>query len=409
MSIAQPPESEGGPWSYRVGWLEALPYPARSALRRWRELIGMIVGVGIALGVTMTLVAVSRGSVDYYTSDLVRAGAQLFVVAEGGTMIPVLPSDSPGTIKHGTATLARLRSLPAVTAALGFMSWPMVREQEGPRRPDAPKELVTVVGIDGDIQGFPRALALVEGRWIRAGNEVVLGTKLSSEKGLKTGDTVRLARRSFNVVGIGKLRGMGAGVMGDTVAYMDYRAFRERAEIGDVVSVVLLNTSQPQIVRERVIDMDDLTAFTTDELAMQAEEANAAGVGIRLVIVVLTLAIAALFVNSMLSHSVSERRAEFATLRAIGIPSRTVLLVVASEAVLISTAAGVVGILVSLALGGFIDRVIATSYGIESLYSADAGLFALVFAVAIGLGIVSGLLPARRATQVDPIEVLREV
>ena len=58
--------------------------------------------------------------------------------------------------------------------------------------------------------------------------------------------------------------------------------------------------------------------------------------------IVMALAIGALFVSSMLSRSVVERRLEFATLKAIGIPSLTILLVVAAEAVLVSGPGSVV-------------------------------------------------------------------
>ena len=121
-----------------------------------------------------------------------------------------------------------------------------------------------------------------------------------------------------------------------------------------------------------------------------------------------SLAIGGLFVSSMLSHSVSERRIDFATLRAIGIPARTILFTVAAEAVLITVVASTLGVVISLAFGLLINAYAAPSYGFESLYDADAGLFLLIFGLAVGLGIISGLFPARRATRVDPVEVLRE-
>jgi hypothetical protein len=46
-----------------MAWLLTLPYPVRSALRRWRGMVGMVLGVGIALGIGMTLLVVSRASV----------------------------------------------------------------------------------------------------------------------------------------------------------------------------------------------------------------------------------------------------------------------------------------------------------------------------------------------------------
>ena len=55
-----------------------------------------------------------------------------------------------------------------------------------------------------------------------------------------------------------------------------------------------------------------------------------------------------------------------------------------------------------------IDAYLAPMYGIESLYAADAQLFASVLLLALGLGLISGLEPARQATRVDPVEVLRE-
>jgi ABC-type antimicrobial peptide transport system permease subunit len=122
----------------------------------------------------------------------------------------------------------------------------------------------------------------------------------------------------------------------------------------------------------------------------------------------LALLVAALFIGSMLGRSVAERRFEFATLRAIGIPRRTILSTVGLEALLVSAVAGLVGIALSLVFGFWINAVVAPPYGIEFLFVADAGLFAQVLGLALLLGLVAGLGPARQATRVDPVEVLRE-
>jgi putative ABC transport system permease protein len=95
-------------------------------------------------------------------------------------------------------------------------------------------------------------------------------------------------------------------------------------------------------------------------------------------------------------------------MRAIGIPNRTILITIAGEALVICVAAWTVGVGVSTLLGHLINVYVAPAYGEESFYAADTRLFLIVFALALGLGVVAGLSPAREATRVDPVEVLRE-
>jgi ABC-type antimicrobial peptide transport system permease subunit len=64
-------------------------------------------------------------------------------------------------------------------------------------------------------------------------------------------------------------------------------------------------------------------------------------------------------VNTILSHSVVERRAEFAVLRATGFPSRWIVLTVAHESLLITVAAGLIAVAISLVFGMLINATLA--------------------------------------------------
>ena len=104
-----------------------------------------------------------------------------------------------------------------------------------------------------------------------------------------------------------------------------------------------------------------------------------------------------LFVSTVLNDSVAQRRLEFATLRAIGLPRRTILLTVAIEATAISVVAGVPRHPAQPVPR--VPRPIRCSrrqVGFDSLYVADPSLFLLVFVLALALGLVAGLRPARR-------------
>src|SRR5919108_2476388 len=181
-----------------LGWTMRLPYPLRNALGRWRTLLSMILGVGIALSIGMTILGVISAEMDLLTGDYERSGIGLYVSTQGGKIVARLAGESPRTIANGTNVLAAVRGWPEVQNAIGALTWTMQREQPGPRRRGEPTELVVIVGVDGEPANVPSMLVLDSGRWLRGGNEIVLGRTLAKDKGLKLGDTLRLNGSTFS-------------------------------------------------------------------------------------------------------------------------------------------------------------------------------------------------------------------
>ena len=368
----------------------------------------MIVGVAIALSIGMTLLAVISAEMDLLTGDYARSGIGLYVVAQGGKLVARLAGDTPGTIQNGSTVLAQVKGWAGVDNAVGALTWTLTRQPAGPRQRGERTELLSVIGVAGDPTSTPGLLLLDSGRWLRAPNDLVLGPTLARDKKLHIGDTLRLNGGTFTVVGVGKLRGFSSFGQ-DSIAYIPYPSLVQRAHLGNVLNVIALQTRMATEEQLRVQDLGDLSAWTPAELVDEAQRANASGVTIDWLLIVLTLAIAGLFVSTMLNHSVAERRAEFAVLRAIGVGTSWVVLTVALEALTITLAAGTLGVLISLGFGFLINTLVAPQYGFDSLYRADSSLFAGIFVLAAILGLVSGVLPARRAAVVDPVEVLREM
>ena len=96
------------------GWALRLPYPLRNALNRWRSLLSMIVGVGIALSIGMTILAVISAEMDLLTGDYERSGIGVYVSTQGGKIVARLAGDTPGTIQNASTVLAQVRSWPGV-------------------------------------------------------------------------------------------------------------------------------------------------------------------------------------------------------------------------------------------------------------------------------------------------------
>src|SRR5436190_22442855 len=127
-----------------------LPYPLRNALGRWRALLSMMLGVGIALSIGMTILGVISAEMDLLTGDYERSGVGVYVSTQGGKIVARLAGDTPGTIREASTVLAQVRGWPEVQTAIGAMTWTMERQTEGPRRRGQPSELMAVIGVDGD-------------------------------------------------------------------------------------------------------------------------------------------------------------------------------------------------------------------------------------------------------------------
>jgi putative ABC transport system permease protein len=99
--------------------------------------------------------------------------------------------------------------------------------------------------------------------------------------------------------------------------------------------------------------------------------------------------------------SVSERTEEVGLLKAVGAKQLQVLALFLAEAILLS----VVGALAGIALGWVLVQVFVAVY---PSYPASPPTWAVVsvFVVAVGVGALFGVLPARRATRLDPVAAL---
>ncbi|TBR12278.1 MAG: FtsX-like permease family protein, partial [Rugosibacter sp.] len=105
---------------------------------------------------------------------------------------------------------------------------------------------------------------------------------------------------------------------------------------------------------------------------------------------------------TMMTISVTERTAEIGLLVALGARRRIILGLFLSEAVALAAAGGVIGLL----LGVGIAQVIHLAVPVLPVHTPL--LFVLLAeTLAISIGLAAGVLPARRAAQLNPVDALR--
>jgi putative ABC transport system permease protein len=115
----------------------------------------------------------------------------------------------------------------------------------------------------------------------------------------------------------------------------------------------------------------------------------------------ISLLVGGIGIMNIMLASVLERIREIGVRRAVGATRRDVLLQFLSEAVLISVAGGVAGIVVGAGLSAGIQRFA----GIQTIVSLLS--VAIAFGVSFSVGLAFGIVPAYRAARQDPVECLR--
>ena len=145
-------ESGGSSLARPSQWPRLLefPFPVRNAVRRWRGMLGMVIGVGFALGLVLTMMGLIGTSMGQVLGDFGQSGANMYVAVNGGRLVVLKGSDTPGTIDHATAVLSKIRSLPGVRAAVGQLSWSMKQESEGPQARNQPTQFVPAMAVGGN-------------------------------------------------------------------------------------------------------------------------------------------------------------------------------------------------------------------------------------------------------------------
>ena len=106
--------------------------------------------------------------------------------------------------------------------------------------------------------------------------------------------------------------------------------------------------------------------------------------------------------------SVAERTREIGIRKALGAKERSILALFVAEAATTSALGGVIGILLGYMVSAAASPLVAVVMGDPSMtISPSPSSVMIAFGVSVGIGVLFGYLPAKRAARLNPIEALR--
>lgn len=377
-------------------WFLAL----RSLFQRPLRTLLTALGIAVAVGSTVIFLSLGEGLRQVFGTQLGTIGPELQVSygpfdATSLTAVPELP-------------LAYRDALLADAEQFGIHQVvPLLFYLRGGLSPSA-SFIFQGLPPEQDIAALYTGFKVVEGRNLRAEDGdalvAVVGKQVAERNRLALGNTLRLnPGASFEIVGIAE---SAAGLI-DNAILVPLRPLQAAIGIEDRVSFFSVKLAEPgraaEVAEALSARYPDLGFQTRADVLGVIEQGIRVSDVVRLGISVIALVVGAIAVANTVLMSVFERTREFGVIRALGAKPRFLFGLVLAEAILLSLVGAAFGVLMGRGGIALVNRVADHLIGLE-VAALTLRLVLFAVAIAITMGLVSGLLPAARAARI-PIAV----
>ena len=243
---------------------------------------------------------------------------------------------------------------------------------------------------------------------------IILGVGLAQTIGVKTGNTIFLTTsdgisKTFKVIG---LLESGSKSADKTRALISIQTARQLfSKNRSYATDVLVNTYDYNNARAVAKKISALTDYKVESWQEGNDQLVSSSLlrDILAISVSLTILIVAGFgIYNIMNMTVNEKIKEIAILKAMGFNGKDVIEIFLTQSLAIGLIGGFVGLFLGNGIVQILDIVpfkIASHNTLPVVYNAKDYILAFVFGVVITL--IAGYLPSRKASKVDPVEILR--
>lgn len=392
----------------RFSWGTLRGSPTRSAL----ILIAMAIGVSAVL----LLTSLGEGVRRYITGEFASLGTNLVIVFPGrsetagfnpSTMMGETPRDLTLDDALALRHSSNVRRIAPINVGSANVSW---RERS--------RESV-ILGSTQDLLSI-RHWEMGQGRFLpkmelsHTKPVAIIGSKIRKElfgAQRALGKWIRIGERRFRIIGILASEGRSIGVDVQETIVIPVASAQQLFDTASLFRILVeaKNPGTIEPVKHFIIDTlqkrhqgeKDVTVITQDAVLETLDRILRALTYAVAGIAAISLAVAGILIMNVMLVAVSQRTAEIGLLKALGASSRQIEILIVTEAVMLSVTGAGMGLLLGELGSFFIRRAFPTLPAYPPGWAFIAAL-----AVALISGLVFSLMPARRASRLDPVLAL---
>ncbi len=387
----------------------------RAILSQPLRAVLIILAMSIGIASVTLLTALGESARHYILYEFQSLGTHLIIVLPGRTETtggqPPLFGETPRDLTLNDANaLLQSRHIAAI-APVNIGSAPV--SARGLERES------NILGSTAALRRV-RHLDMAEGRFLpemesdKALPVCVLGQTIKNEifAGQKAlGQWLRINDRRFRVIGVLASQGQSIGVGFDEIVIVPVASAQTLFNTESLFRILIEAKSKPamykavtdidKIIKARHEGEQDITIITQDSVASSFDEILTALTLTVTSIAGISLAVAGILVMNVMLVSVAQRTAEIGLLNALGASKMQLISLFLTEAAMLCIAGAILGIL----LGQACVMVLQALYPTFSLSIPAWALFSAL-AVSLATGLLFGVLPARKAAKLDPVQAL---
>lgn len=392
-------------------------------LRSLLSMLGLIIGVAAVI----LILSIGRGASAAVAARVDALGTNLLIVSPGAIDVAGVNQGAGSAV---TLTLHDANLIAQTCPDVKYVSPEITRQgQVVYRHQNTATQIIGAMPAYTSVRDWP----VTKGRFFTAEDEqsmarvAVVGSSTAQDlfgTSSLLGQQIQIQGQYFQVIGVMEAKGQFGAINQDDRVYIPlttaiYRIWRY-AGIRNQVNVIAIQATHQDTMNAASVEIrnvlryshhlaltqpDDFTIRSQTDILQTAQQISSTLTFMLVSVAAISLIVGGIGIMNVMLIAVTERTREVGLRKAIGARRRDILLQFLSEALVICSGGGFVGVVLGIVISRVMGHIKIGAGTITPIIGVDS--IVIAFGVSVVVGVFFGLYPAQRAARLNPIAALR--